>query len=266
MRKRTAAEHDVVQAIGARPTGTAFQGGQAEGELIAFDIETAKEVPGVDFNWKPYRPLGITCIASQSTGEEAPRIWFSQTASGTPAPQMTKQDVASFVRYLSHAMTDGFIPISWNGLAFDLDIIAEESTLVDECKTLARNHIDMMFHVVCEKGFPVALKNAASGLGVEGKLKGVEGMKAPGLWASGQYDVVTDYVAQDVRVTLSIALESERRRSFAWTTRKGTISRMRLSRGWLTVDAAARLPLPDTSWMSDPPSRRDFMAWLESAG
>jgi hypothetical protein len=233
-------------------------------KFIAFDIETAKDVPGADFNWKPHRPLGITCIASHSTEDDAPRVWFSNTASGTPAPKMTQQDVASFVLHLSDAMADGVIPLSWNGLGFDLDVIAEESKLTDECKTLARNHVDMMFHVVCEKGFPVALKNAASGLGVQGKLRGVEGINAPGLWASGQYDVVTDYVAQDVQATLSIALESERRRSFAWTTRKGTISTMPLLRGWLTVDAAARLPLPDTSWMSDPPSRRDFMSWLQT--
>ena len=233
-------------------------------KFIAFDIETAKEVPGADFNWRPHRPLGISCIASQSTEDDDPRIWFSRTASGTPAPKMTQQDVASFVLYLSDAMSNGVIPLSWNGLGFDLDVIAEESKLADQCKTLARNHIDMMFHVVCEKGFPVALKNAASGLGVQGKLKGVEGVNAPGLWASGQYDVVTDYVAQDVHVTLAVALESERRQSFAWTTRKGTISKMPLSRGWLTVDAAARLPLPDTSWMSDPSSRRDFMVWIQS--
>ena len=234
------------------------------GKFIAFDIETAKEVPGADFNWKPHRPLGITCIASQSTDDDAPRVWFSKTDSGIPSPRMTQDEVASFVRYLTDAMADGFIPLSWNGLAFDLDIIAEESGLTDACKQLARNHVDMMFHLVCEMGFPVKLKNAASGLGVQGKLEEVEGINAPGLWASGQHDAVIEYVSQDVRATLSVALESERRRSFAWTTRAGTISTMPLPRGWLTVDAAARLPRPDTSWMSDPPSRRDFMSWLSS--
>lgn len=231
--------------------------------FIAFDIETAKDVPGDDFNWKPHRPLGITCIASLSSDKSAaPRIWYSKTAAGLPAPKMTQADVASFVRFLSESLTDGVTPISWNGLAFDFDILAEESALENECKHLARNHIDMMFHVVCEKGFPVALKNAASGLGVPGKMKGVKGVNAPGLWASGQCEVVMEYVAHDVRTTLAVALEADRRRSFAWTTRKGTTSVMPLSKGWLTVDAAARLPLPDTSWMSDPPSRRDFMSWL----
>ena len=231
-------------------------------KYLAFDIETAKDIPGVDFNWKPHRPLGITCIASQSTECDEPRIWLTHTDSGTPALQMAQADVAAFVRFLSNAAADGFVPLSWNGLAFDFDIVAEESGRVEECRTLARNHVDMMFHVVCVKGFRVAVNKAASGLGVEGKLAGVEGIDAPRLWASGQYDVVTDYVAQDVRTTLAVALKSESQRSFAWMTQRGTISSMPLPRGWLTVELAARLPLPDTSWMSDPPSRCDFMSWL----
>lgn len=232
-------------------------------KFIAFDIETAKEIPGADFNWRPHRPLGISCIASQSTADDEPRLWFSKTESGSPAAKMTAHDVAEFVRYLLKAVGEGFTPVSWNGLGFDLDIIAEESAMLQECRNLARHHIDMMFHVVCEKGYPVALNSAAAGLGVPGKLKGVEGIDAPGLWANGQYDVVADYVSQDVRTTLSVALESDRRRSFVWTTKKGANSSMQLSRGWLTVDAASRLPLPDTSWMKNPLERNGFMTWLE---
>ena len=231
-------------------------------KYLAFDIETAKEIPGTDFNWKPHRPLGITCIASQAVGEEAPQIWMSKTTSGTPAPQMTQSDVAAFIRHLSIAVAEGFVPLSWNGLGFDFDVLAEESGLIDECRTLARQHVDMMFHVVCEKGFPVSLNNAASGLGVQGKLAGVEGITAPGLWGSGQYDLVTKYVAQDVSATLAVALKSESQKSFAWTTRKGTVSTMPLSKGWLCVDDANRLPLPDTSWMSKPLSRDDYLSWL----
>lgn len=120
----------------------------------------------------------------------------------------------------------------------------------------------MMFHVVCEKGFPVALKNAASGLKLPGKLVGVEGIDAPSLWAQGKYDLVAEYVAQDVRTTLAVATKSEKRRSFAWTTRKGTISSMPLSQGWLTFEKTMQLPLPDTSWMPEPLSRESFSEWL----
>lgn len=232
---------------------------------LAFDIETAKTVAGDDFDWKPHRPLGITCIASQSTAEDVPRIWCSRRKSGEPAPQMTQSDVAEFVAWLATSQAEGFLPLSWNGLSFDFDILAEESALFDDCRRLALTHVDMMFHVVCAKGFPVALKNAAAGLGVEGKLDGVEGIDAPALWADGQYDLVTEYVAQDVRATLAVALEATRRGTFKWKTRKGSISTMPLPKGWLTVEEAGRLPLPDTSWMSDPPSRNSFLSWTEEA-
>ena len=57
-----------------------------------------------------------------------------------------------FVKYLNGAVEDGFVPLSWNGLAFDLDVLAEESGLVAECRTLALLHVDMMFHVVAQWG------------------------------------------------------------------------------------------------------------------
>ena len=126
-------------------------------KFLAFDIETAKIVPGTEFNWKAHRPLGVTCIASQSTDEQEPRVWLTRTPKGTPAPQMKRSDIAAFVRFLDDVSRKGFVPLSWNGLAFDLDVLAEESGLLDECRKIARVHVDMMFHVVCEKGFPVAL-------------------------------------------------------------------------------------------------------------
>ncbi|MCH2200712.1 MAG: ribonuclease H-like domain-containing protein [Fuerstiella sp.] len=229
---------------------------------VAFDIETAKDVPGDDFNWKSHRPLGISCIASQSTEDAEPRVWMTRGADNQPAPQMSRDDVAAFVQHLLEASRKGLTPLSWNGLSFDLDVLAEESELVASCRELALAHVDMMFHVVCEKGFPVALRNAASGLGLPGKLAGVEGMDAPSLWAEGRFETVTEYVAQDVRTTLAVALESEQRKSFAWKTRKGSVSSMPLRCGWLSVEEAMKLPLPDTSWMSDPISRSNFTAWL----
>lgn len=32
--------------------------------------------------------------------------------------------------------------------------------MVDQCSKLALDHVDMMFHVFCERGFPVALEIA----------------------------------------------------------------------------------------------------------
>ncbi len=234
-------------------------------KYLAFDIETAKDIPGSDFNWKPHRPLGITCIASQSTDSAESRIWFTLDESGTPAPQMSRTDVTRFIQFLVDSVSAGYVLLSWNGLGFDLDVLAEESGLIEDCRKLAKAHVDMMFHIVCAKGFPVALKNAAAGLGVPGKLAGVEGIAAPALWAAGKFDLVKEYVSQDVRTTLAVALAAEQRKSFAWTTRKGTIGEMPLRTGWLPVERALKLPLPDLSWMPSPPSRSDFTNWLDAS-
>jgi hypothetical protein len=57
---------------------------------LAFDIETAKNVPGEDFNWRPHRPLGISCAATLASGEAQPRVWHSKTKQGTPDKQMSR--------------------------------------------------------------------------------------------------------------------------------------------------------------------------------
>jgi hypothetical protein len=36
-----------------------------------------------------------------------------------------------------------------------------------------------------------------------------------------------------------------------------------LPHGWLTVSKALLLPEPDTSWMSNPISRREFTGWIK---
>jgi hypothetical protein len=92
----------------------------------------------------------------------------------------------------------------------------------------------------------------------------MSGIKAPKLWAEGRHPEVLDYVAQDVRTAIQLAQVCEQRRRFEWITRKGTKNQMPLPKGWLTVREALGLPEPDTSWMSNPLKRRDFMAWLQA--
>jgi hypothetical protein len=124
----------------------------------------------------------------------------------------------------------------------------------------------MMFHVFCDRGFPVALDKAAQALGIPGKPPGMSGVLAPRLWAQGRFQDVMDYVSQDVRIALQIAVKCESQRRFDWLTRRGTVSSMALPRGWLTVQEALRLPEPDTSWMSSPIPRREFTRWLTVRG
>jgi hypothetical protein len=229
---------------------------------VAFDIETAKDVPGDDFNWRPHRPLGITCAATLASGSSEVVVWHGKTSKGTPAARMTRDDVVGLLDYLCAMARDGYTILTWNGLGFDFDVLAEESGAAVRCAECALGHIDMMFHIVCSLGYPVALEKAAQGMGLPGKPAGITGLQVPGLWAAGRHTDVLDYVSQDVRMALQIAEAAERQRKFEWITRKGTKSKMPLPKGWLTVREALKLPEPDTSWMSNPLKRRDFMAWL----
>lgn len=233
-------------------------------KYVAFDIETAKDVPGEDFNWKPHRPLGISCAAGLCSDAKDPILWYGKTPDGTPGPRMSQADARQLVNDLSSLVAKGYTLLTWNGLGFDLDILAEESGCPQQCRDLARAHVDMMFHILCVKGFPVGLDNAAKGLGIAGKPPGMSGEKAPLLWAQGRHDDVLKYVAQDVRVALQIACLCDTQRRFTWLTRKGTPSTMDLRKGWLTVGEALELPLPDTAWMTNPIPRSASAGWLET--
>ena len=233
-------------------------------QYLAFDIETAKDVPGDDFNWRPHRPLGISCAATLASNAGQPLLWYGKTRDGLPEKQMSSEDAQRLVQYLSNMAADGFRILTWNGLGFDFDILAEESGTAASCRECALTHVDMMFHVFCSLGYPVALDKAAQGMGLPGKPPGMSGFRAPKLWAQGHFNEVLGYVAQDVRTAMQIAQTCEQRRKFEWITRKGTKSSLPLTKGWLPVREALQLPEPDTSWMSTPLSRLDFTAWLSA--
>jgi len=243
-----------------------------ERKYLAFDIEITKELPGGGRDWKVYRPLGISCAATLASDAGEPLLWHGLTDDGRPAcpersrmaDRMSQQDATNLVRYLVTQVDDGYTVLTWNGLGFDFDILAEESGMSEECKRLAfdLDHVDMMFHVFCTLGYPVALDRAAKGMGLAGKPEGMSGALAPRLWAKGKRQEVLDYVAQDVRTTLELARACEERGYLHWITRRGSIGKMALRSGWLTVREALALPEPDTSWMSDPWPRSRFTAWL----
>lgn len=232
-------------------------------KYLAFDLETAKILPE-DFggDLMAHRPLGIACAATWATGVGNARLFYSQEPEGSPSPKMHREDLSALVDDLLEQIDAGYTLVTWNGLGFDFDILAEESGRLDDCRRLAREHVDMMFHIFCQKGFPVGLNAAAQAIGLA-KPKGVDGAVAPELWRDGEYETVLDYVARDCELTLALAEQSEAAQHFRWITRRGTTSRLRLDGLWLTVAEALQLPEPDTSWMDDPWSRSKFTAWLD---
>ena len=166
------------------------------------------------------------------------------------------------VNYLARQVQRGYTIVSWNGVGFAFDILAEESGMLKECQRLAGEHIDMMFYAVCVLGYGIGLDAAARGMKLQGKAEGICGALAPVLWAGGGWREVLEYVARDVRVTLGLAQACEASGCLRWITRNGLRREMPLRHGWLTVRAAARLPDADTRGIGSQWSRRRFVDWL----
>jgi hypothetical protein len=227
-------------------------------KYLAFDIETASTAKD---DWRSCRPLGISCAATLSADADQPRLWHGGSDRACPADRMTREEASNLVHYLEDRTNEGFALLTWNGLGFDLDVLAEESGLLDACRCLAAAHVDMMFDIFCRLGHGIGLDAAARGMGLAGKLEGMKGADAPVLWAEGKREEVLRYVAQDVRTTLDLAQVCESRGELRWVARSGAVRGLDLPRGWLTVREALRLPLPDTPWMDSPWPRERFTGW-----
>lgn len=106
---------------------------------------------------------------------------------------MSQIEVQEMIRELMRCVDDeGYTLLTWNGLGFDFPVLADESGLLAECQEFARNHVDMMFYILCIRGHRLGLDTAAKGMGLPGKTEGMTGADAPKLWADGQYEKFWD--------------------------------------------------------------------------
>lgn len=249
-------------------------------KYLAFDLEIARDFSKIPYDeispmcdekietlvgpdetadWKRFRPLGITCAAAASS--DGLWNWWAQKPDGRFSDRISRGMCQVLVANLQLLTRDaGYSLLSWNGLGFDFDILAEESGMHEECKELALNHIDMMFHFFASKGYPLGLDAASKGMGLPGKPEGMDGAIAPQMWAKGEYHRVLDYVSWDAKNTLDLAEAVDNAHCLGWTARSGKQNTW-YSQKWLTVREAMELPRPNTSWMTDPWPRSKFYEW-----
>lgn len=234
---------------------------------VAWDIEIAAIVPEGETDWKAHRPLGITCGAFAWMVDDAihTETMCGIMEDGEPARCMEADECRQMVEKLRRFVEDGYTILTHNGLGFDFDILAEESGLHDECVDLTLNHhVDTMLHFLCLQGYPVGLDTAAKGMRVSGKTEGMDGAKAPVMWANGEYDAVLEYVEQDCITTLEMALAVEKHGYLQWTSKRGRLMRCPIRGGWLLACEALKLPEPNTSWMTGDRWTRDkIIAWTQ---
>jgi len=226
-------------------------------EYVFFDLETAN-IPGpLDLD---RRVPGITVGATLASDGD-PRLWYDQAPGGDPSGALLTPDGAGeLVRYLAEAQASGQTVVTWNGAGFDFRVLAQASGLVDECVELAWAHLDLMFWFHCRNGYSVGLDKAAQAVG-SGKTEGITGADAPRLWDAGEYQVVLDYVAQDVRALATVHETAAQSGVLRWVTSRGRPSRT--EGPVLTVREAYKLPPADTSWMTRAPwPRTKFVGWM----
>jgi hypothetical protein len=245
--------------------------------VVAFDLEITKEIPeGADID--SLRPLGISCAALAANNS------VNQIMHDNYRSSMSVSTAQGLVNLLMDYDEAKYTIVTWNGLKFDFDILAEESGMHDECVELALNSVDMMYQIFCMKGYPVAMQRTAEGMGLQGKTEGMSGKLAPILWRSKpedgialiaagfpytskreNQDLVLEYVLQDSVTTLEIFEESQRTNYLTWIAKSGRINSYRLS-DWRRVRELIDLPTPDQSWMTDPIEKESFTSWFEKKG
>ena len=227
---------------------------------LAFDIETVKPFPQGE-NWRDHRPIGIACAAAYSN-DTGPLNWHRTEPDGTIAERLDQQDAQALVQDLLNYVQQGLTIVTWNGLGFDFDVLAEESGRHEDCRRMAHQHVDMMFHIFCHKGYPISLATLAKGMSTPGKTEGMTGDLATQMWARGERQPVIDYCVQDTHATLQLAEAGGRTNRLEWHSQSGRPQALALNRGWLTVHDAALTPEPNTSWMDNPIPRSNFTSWL----
>ena len=235
-------------------------------KFAAFDLETCNliddNMPGLERG-----ALGIACISLMLSGEQAPEIWCKRDTDGRIADQLSPDHLCKFVDRLKSLVSDGFTIVTWNGLGFDFRVLAAESQRLQDCQTLAINHVDMMYNIFCEKGWPVGIAQVASEMGLKGKTQDMNGVDAVRIWNEqpDQRQLVVDYAKQDAKTTLELADLGQEKEMLRWRSQSGNPQVLRLPDGWLTCKRAERLPEPDNSWMNDPLERADFRDWITNS-
>lgn len=179
---------------------------------------------------------------------------------------MSAQQCREMVNRLVFLYHQGYDIVSWNGLGFDFDVLAEEVRDDEYAKRvadLALHSVDPAFVMLCAKGYMIGLNTAAKGLGVEGKTEGMHGDLAPQMWRQGreQQNKVIDYVEQDVIATANVYEAMRKIGGVQWTSRTGRINYWRMPNSNFGVGEGLVLPEPDTSWMSNPRSRASVYSW-----
>ena len=263
----------------------------------AWDIEIAVPLRGYNLG---DQDVGISCASAVVVGlydEPLEKVWRSDD--GIMGDRMDSLQCMEMVSFLSVMHKRGATLVTFNGLGFDLQVLAREFdrdslwwlTVAD----LAYGHIDMYYQFMWERGHRIGLKALAEAVDSSGKTEGMHGGLAPLLWSAGNTgtqedldsiaalglipgsaearDFVCEYVLQDSIATGEVyeGILREAGEGIRWTTSAGKlVSEKRAYRPHVkgngdlfTVhECIKELDEPAQGWMSDPPSLSEPYGWI----
>lgn len=228
--------------------------------FLSYDIEIYDDLPEERSSFDSIRPS----IAAICTKEDDLEFFYDE-------PFMTKETSQRLVKRMMEYQEKGIPALTWNGLSFDFPLLANYSGMVEECGSLALNHIDMMFIVAAQRGHYLSLNSALAGAKLESKVHTVvlndktiysdmSGKQAPELWRKGEYDAIKTYLKGDVLQPLDLASYIDLLGVINWKSKTGRQNALKTK--LYTVKECLRFPLPDISWMDTPKLRTDYYSWI----
>ena len=227
--------------------------------FLALSIATIMPIRSAD-RWRQYLPVGPACAGTSATNEE--KVWYGYDSANETATAMTERDAAKLVDYLQQMTSDGYTIATWNGMGFDWPALAKQSRKLQECRQLALDHVDMMYQVLCTKGFCIKDESAAAGMRIPLKTGAEYDNDKPAQWSEDHPQTILVVCNLRADLILRLSMEGQRTQRLRWVSRNGRRNDMRLDGGWKTVREAREFPKPDTSLFHDPMPRSLFDEWL----
>ena len=111
-------------------------------DFVSFDIELFDDLPEENPDLKLIRPS----VAAICTNYEDCKFFGDD-------PLMSVATANTLVDEMLEYQNNGYNILTWNGLSFDLQLLGYYANRLEDCGRIALSHVDMMFLVVCHKGF-----------------------------------------------------------------------------------------------------------------
>lgn len=191
----------------------------SEFRFFGFDIETVLPIPREASDLGDPCALGIDSFGGisivavvTSSGDE--HVWTPEKKSKDDDHfellSMTSLQVQNSIEHMFHLFSvKHYIPVSWNGLFFDLRVLArcsESEKHAAMCRAMALGHVDLAFNMLARTGFMCSMDSAADFM-LKVRKSFPSAIEALTLWSSrdsSKQREVVRYCVDDAKLVLQI--------------------------------------------------------------